>query len=156
MTCKIPDAPASKREPLSSLISRCCRSYARSQGRPLVFPTCYLGPTPRPMNMIGSGSKIQHLKTKALFRLKKPVAPTSPILGELQQELLFMASMGNVPYLPWYMVPVSSRHFLLVPFYRQKHAFKSKIWGDFGLFHRYLNMLPWSDPTALVTVQLMT
>ena len=68
------------------------------------------------MNMIGSGRKIQHLKTKALFRLKKPVAPTLPILGELQQELLFMAAMSNVPYLPWYMMPVSSRHVLGAPF----------------------------------------
>jgi hypothetical protein len=62
------------------------------------------------MNMIGSDSIIQHLKAKSLFRLKEPVVPTLPVLGKLQQEFLFMATMGYMPNLPWYMVPVSSRH----------------------------------------------
>jgi hypothetical protein len=70
------------------------------------------------MDMIGSGSIIQHLKAKTLFRLKEPVAPTLTVPGKLQQELFFVASMGDVPHLPWYVVPISSRHGLLTLFCR--------------------------------------
>jgi hypothetical protein len=58
------------------------------------------------------------LKTKALFRLKKLMTPALPILGELQQELLFMTPMSNGPYLPKYVMPVGSCHALFACFWR--------------------------------------
>ena len=47
--------------------------------------------------MGGSNHKIENAKSIAFFRFIKPMDPSSPIPGEFEEELFFMASVNNMP-----------------------------------------------------------
>ena len=49
------------------------------------------------MDMVRRNDVIQNTKPIPFLGLKQPVAPIVSISGEFQQELLFVAAVGNVP-----------------------------------------------------------
>jgi hypothetical protein len=58
----------------------------------------------------GGHGVIENAKAEELLGLKKPLEPPTAVPGKLEKELLLMASMGNVPHIAGYVMPVCSRH----------------------------------------------
>lgn len=61
--------------------------------------------------MIGSDGIVENDSSKPLPGLEKPVQPNLPVFGELQQEFLFVTTVGNMPNMAWYVIPAGSWHF---------------------------------------------
>jgi hypothetical protein len=62
------------------------------------------------MDMVGGHRLIQDRDVKALPRDPEPMHPACSIASEFQQELLLVASVGDVPDVVWHKEPVGSRH----------------------------------------------
>jgi hypothetical protein len=62
------------------------------------------------MDMIGSDRIIQDCNSKPLSGLIQPVNVTLTITGKLQNELLLMATVRQMPYVPWYVMSICPRH----------------------------------------------
>jgi hypothetical protein len=60
--------------------------------------------------VVGSDSVVEYIQPIALLLLEQPLKPPLPVLPELKKELLLMATVSNVPDLPWDMMTVGSRH----------------------------------------------
>lgn len=58
--------------------------------------------------MIGSDKVIEYSQAKAFFGLKEAGKSAPYVLCEFQLKLLFVATVGNVPHLPWNMMSIRS------------------------------------------------
>ena len=63
--------------------------------------------------MVRSDNIIEDRQPKPFLRLKKPGNPQPPVTQELQQELLLVATMCDVPDVPWDKISTGSRHCFL-------------------------------------------
>jgi len=62
------------------------------------------------MNVVRSHRVIQDTRPEPLPSLKKPPNPPSPIPDKPQEELLLMASMGDMPNMTGNVMPVGPGH----------------------------------------------
>ncbi len=62
------------------------------------------------VDMIGSDRIIQDCNSKPLSGLIQPVNVTLTITSKLQKELLLMATVRQMPYVPWYVMSICPRH----------------------------------------------
>ncbi len=62
------------------------------------------------VHMVGSDRIIQYCNSKPLSGLIQPVNVTLAITGKLQKELLFMAAVRQMPYVPWFVMSICPRH----------------------------------------------
>ena len=62
------------------------------------------------VNVIRSHRIVQDTRSESLLSLKKPLKPPSPISDKPQEELLLMASMGDMPNMTWNVMPVGPSH----------------------------------------------
>lgn len=62
------------------------------------------------MDMIGCHCVIQNYQPVPFLCLKKPLQQTMTIFDILEQKLSLVASMGDVPNMPWYVMPVCPCH----------------------------------------------
>jgi hypothetical protein len=60
------------------------------------------------MDMIGRNRIVQDLYAKPFTSLIQPIDVPLPGLSKLQQKFLLVASMGDMPYVVWNEVSVSS------------------------------------------------
>ena len=67
------------------------------------------------MYVFGSSGVIEDDNPKALPGLEKPVEPRLPILGKLQQELLFVATVRYMPHMARNVMPARSLHVYISP-----------------------------------------
>ena len=66
------------------------------------------------MHVIGCDGVILNLCAEPLSGLIKPVSNSLAIVSKLQQEFLFMATVGNVPDVAWDEMSISSGHEFLL------------------------------------------
>jgi len=103
------------------------------------------------MNMIRSDCIIQYHQSVALFCFIQPLKPSTSILGKIQQKLSLMTSVGDVPYLPGYIMSLGSRHYVIClycPFHPQKERYRPKCWRCCGHIPLDIKKLTWSDPDS--------
>lgn len=62
------------------------------------------------MRVIRCDLVVHHAQTEAIASLAEPAHPGAPIACELQQELLTVAPVGNVPNLAGEVLSVAARH----------------------------------------------
>ncbi len=67
------------------------------------------------MYVVGSSGVIEDDNPKALPGLEKPVKPSLPILGKLQQKLLFVATVRYMPHMARNVMPARSWHVSFSP-----------------------------------------
>ncbi len=86
------------------------------------------------MNVVGSYNIIEHAETVSLFGFIKPMTPTFPVPLKLEQELLFLATVGDVPDAARDMVSICSGHKiqLLYVLFLRRHFWRIK-WAIQGI-----------------------
>ena len=62
------------------------------------------------MDVIGCHHVIQDYQPVSFLRRKKPLQPTMPVFNILEQERPLMASVGNMPNMPWDVMSMRSCH----------------------------------------------
>ena len=62
------------------------------------------------MDVIGCPCVIQNDQPVSFLRLKKPLQPTMTIFDILQQKFSLMTSVGDMPNMPWYVMPMCPCH----------------------------------------------
>ena len=80
------------------------------------------------VDVVGGDGVVENIQPKTLLRLEQPLQPALSVPCELEEKLLLMATMGNVPELSRDMMTVGSRHlvfpsFLKAPIFHPKWAF---------------------------------
>jgi len=62
------------------------------------------------MNVVGGHNIVEHTEAVSFFGFIEPMAPTLPVSLKLEQELLLVATVGDVPDAARDMVSVCSGH----------------------------------------------
>ncbi len=60
--------------------------------------------------MIGGNNIVEHTEAVSLFGFIEPMAPTFSVPLKLEQKLLLVATVGDVPDAAWDMVSICSGH----------------------------------------------
>jgi hypothetical protein len=66
------------------------------------------------MHMIRCHHVVQHTQPITLPSLEQPFDPTAPVPGKLQQKLLLVAPMGNVPDLVGNVISIGPRQLIIL------------------------------------------
>jgi len=97
--------------------------------------------------MIGGNSVIEDNQSKPFLGFVQPGDPFPSIADKLQQELLLVTTVRDVPRVPGNEIAIGSGHvFLNGPFRGQKHASKPQKQSDIQRIFLYANNLVRSDP----------
>ena len=62
------------------------------------------------VDRVGGDCVIEDLQSITLFRFEQPLQPSFTVTGKLEEKLFFVASVSDVPHLPWYMMTIRSGH----------------------------------------------
>ena len=101
------------------------------------------------VDMIRGHRVVEHAQTVALLSFEQPIEPAAPIVTELEQELLLMTAVGDVPGMARQEMTIGAWHdrsSLNRSFWAQKGPIKAKYDRKIALFYIIYNSLPWSDP----------
>ena len=60
--------------------------------------------------MVGSNRVVENVEPIALLRLEQPLQPALTVSRELEKKRLLMATVRNVPDLPWDVMTVGACH----------------------------------------------
>jgi hypothetical protein len=88
------------------LLPRVARDQLHGRRDTVVAPAVFY----QNMYMVAGDRIIQYRNSKPLSGLIQPVNVTLTITGKLQKELLFMATVRQMPYVPWYVMSIGPRH----------------------------------------------
>ena len=64
------------------------------------------------VDMIGRDGIVENIQPVALLRLEQPMSPSFAVPRKLEQKLLLMTPVCDVPNLSWDVMTISSRHLL--------------------------------------------
>ena len=62
------------------------------------------------VDVVGRDSIVEDFQAVSLLCLEQPIEPAPAVLREPQQEILFVAAVGDVPNLAWDVVTIGSGH----------------------------------------------
>jgi hypothetical protein len=101
------------------------------------------------VDMIRSDHIVENAQFETFFCLKKPIHPSSSIACKLQEKFFFVASMGNMPDISGYVMPICTRHrdiSLNGPFWASNGVFKTEKRLIIHWLFCNFSGLAWYDP----------